>query len=134
MDNVKQIIVMRTDLGMRKGKMIAQGAHASMKFITDRLILSLDDYRGTYVTSGDNFSSTEGKWMESGFTKICVRVDSEEELLEIYQAALEEGLVAKLIKDSGKTEFNGIPTLTCCAIGPDISALIDPITGHLKLL
>ena len=38
----KQVIVMRKDLGMRKGKMIAQGAHASLKVLTDRR-RSVDD-------------------------------------------------------------------------------------------
>lgn len=33
----KQVIVMRKDLNMRKGKMIAQGAHASMKVLLDNM-------------------------------------------------------------------------------------------------
>lgn len=32
---LKQIIVMRNDLNMRKGKMIAQGAHASIVLYPD---------------------------------------------------------------------------------------------------
>lgn len=34
MGKTKQVIVMRTDLNMRKGKMIAQGSHASIAFLT----------------------------------------------------------------------------------------------------
>ena len=37
-EDPKQWIVMRTDLKMRKGKMIAQGAHASMKVLLDRAV------------------------------------------------------------------------------------------------
>lgn len=39
-----------------------------------------------------------------------------------------------LITDRGKTEFGGVPTITCLGIGPAESAVLDRITGHLKLL
>jgi len=117
----KQVIVMRTDLGMRKGKMIAQGAHASMAFLT-RQIENVD------------LSEAEQKWLKSSFAKICVRVDSEEELDQIHEKAKEKGLVVHEIIDSGKTEFKGLSTKTCLAIGPDYSEKIDEITGDLELL
>jgi peptidyl-tRNA hydrolase, PTH2 family len=45
---IKQVIVMRHDLKMRRGKQIAQGAHASMSFICRRLqekgSVSFDDF------------------------------------------------------------------------------------------
>ena len=116
----KQVIVMRTDLGMRKGKMIAQGAHASLK-----VLLDYQDAMGW---------PARALWLENSFAKICVRVDSEEELLRVYAHALNEGLHAALIVDSGRTEFNGVPTRTCIAIGPEFPSKIDPVTGHLKLL
>ena len=72
--------------------------------------------------------------MESSFTKITVSVDSEDELIDIYNKAKDAGLTVHLITDSGLTEFHGIPTKTCLAIGPNFSEKIDPITGHLKLL
>ena len=55
-------------------------------------------------------------------------------MLDIYQQAKDKGLPCSLIVDAGLTEFNGIPTKTCIAIGPAYSKYIDPITGHLKLL
>lgn len=73
-------------------------------------------------------------WIEGIFTKICVSVDSEEELLEIYNKAKDSGLMCSLIQDVGLTEFGGVPTYTCCAIGPNWDTEIDPITSHLKLL
>lgn len=36
-NNIKQVIVVRTDLNMRKGKMCAQVAHASMKVFFDKM-------------------------------------------------------------------------------------------------
>lgn len=113
---------MRNDLGMRRGKQIAQGAHASIAFLSNRL------------RKGEPLSAVEREWIDGIFTKICVRVDSEQELLEVHHKALESGLVSHLITDSGLTEFHGVRINTCCAIGPDESEKFDRITGHLKLL
>jgi peptidyl-tRNA hydrolase, PTH2 family len=73
------------------------------------------------------------EWVETGTTKICLQVQSEEELLSLYQAALKAGLEAYLVKDAGRTEFKGVETYTAVAIGPNQSEAIDKITGHLKL-
>lgn len=124
---IKQVIVMRHDLKMRRGKQIAQGAHASMAFLCRRL------QPGQSVGLAD-FSEAEQAWLAGAFAKVCCRVDSEEELMEIHDRASEAGLEVHLITDSGKTEFHGQPTRTCLAIGPDEVEKIDPITSHLSLL
>lgn len=126
---VKQVIVMRKDLGMRKGKMIAQGAHASMKVLLDRGRASDD---GTFT-----FTMTPAmtQWIVTGrFAKVCVSVDSEAALDAIVANARAAGVPVALIVDSGKTEFHGTPTKTCCAVGPAWSDEIDAITGALPLL
>ena len=123
----KQVIVMRHDLKMRRGKQIAQGAHASMSFICRRL------QEAGSVTLSD-FTDAQRAWLTGAFAKVCCRVDSEEELMEIHDKALEAGLEVHLITDSGKTEFHGEPTNTCLAIGPDEADKIDEITGDLQLL
>ena len=131
-ESVKQVIVVRRDLGMRRGKEIAQGSHASIAFLTRRLrFLSTDN--GVYSAEGV-FTEEEHIWMKEGFTKICLRVDSEEELLTVKERAHRSGLNVHLITDAGKTEFHGIPTNTCLAIGPHYASRIDAITGHLTLL
>lgn len=130
MSDVKQVIVMRTDLNMRKGKMIAQGAHASIAFLTNKMKYKGFDPSKRII----DITPQEDAWMEGRFTKICVRVDSEEQLDEIHAKATEAGLVSHLITDAGLTEFDGVPTKTCLAIGPDYSEKIDVITGDLKLL
>jgi PTH2 family peptidyl-tRNA hydrolase len=114
---MKQIIVMRKDLNMRTGKMIAQGAHASMKATLENL-------------EHQNVK----EWLSGPFTKIAVSVNSEEELFEIINKAKEAGLITALITDAGRTEFNGVPTNTCIAVGPASHEDLLPITGHLKLL
>jgi PTH2 family peptidyl-tRNA hydrolase len=74
------------------------------------------------------------EWIDGIFTKICVSVNSETELLDIYNKAKSDNLPCSLIQDCGLTEFNNVPTYTCCAIGPDNSEKINKITGHLPLL
>jgi len=124
----KQVIVMRKDLNMRKGKMIAQGAHASLKVFLDRK--TTDEDGSLRIT----MTPAMAEWVARAFAKICVYVRSEEELDEIYRAAEQAGLLCAMIVDSGRTEFDGVPTKTCCAIGPDWADAIDEITGELPLL
>lgn len=134
----KQVIVMRNDLNMRKGKMVAQGAHAAMKVLLDEGSVS----RGMGGLSGrepisfsiDDLSEHFLGWIDGAFTKVCVRCDSEDELVELYNQAKDAKLPCSLIEDNGATEFNGVKTKTCIAIGPAEAELIDTITGHLKLL
>lgn len=118
MEAVKQVIVIRHDLNMRLGKAIAQGAHAAMMFMLE----------------GEELTKTEQRWFFEGICKICVRVDSEDELLGLIEKAKEMGIKAFPITDAGRTEFHGMPTLTCCAFGPDLVSNVDAITGSLKLL
>lgn len=126
---------MRKDLNMRKGKMVAQGAHASMAVILnffESIVDRMDDSTKYFAQFEKN--SPVQQWLEGKFTKICVSVDSEQQLIEIFNDAQAAKLPCAMITDSGLTEFNGVPTKTCCAIGPWHSEEIDKITGHLKLL
>lgn len=140
MANIKQVIVMRKDLNMRKGKIASQAAHASMAVILNKMNKITAE---TSDNSEDQLaiwqlvftpSSDLGQWLTGSFTKICVSVDSEQELLDIVKQADAAGIPNALITDNGLTEFNGIPTNTCCAIGPVASEQLQSITGHLKLL
>lgn len=126
----KQLIVIRADLKMQRGKEIAQGAHASMSFIAKNLYRDDPDY--------DRFSiiltQVQQEWLYNGkFTKITVKVDSEQALTDIYNKAKAAGLEVHMITDSGLTVFHGVPTKTCIAIGPDRPEKIDPITEGLGL-
>lgn len=123
----KQIIIMRKDLNMRKGKLVAQGAHASLGAILqqmrqdgDKLVLDLNDER-------------LAPWVTGRFKKICVYVNSEEELVALYAAAKLSDMICSLITDAGLTEFNGVPTKTAVAIGPDREDKIDELCKHLPL-
>lgn len=117
MDKIKQVIVMRKDLNMRKGKMCAQAGHAVL---------------GAAIKSQN--SKYYKTWEETGQTKICVGVNSLEELFKIQKAGAEKGLYSYIVEDWGLTEFHGESNYTCLAFEPLPSIVIDEITGELKLL
>jgi PTH2 family peptidyl-tRNA hydrolase len=131
----KQVIVMRKDLKMRRGKEIAQGSHAAMSFLTRNTntqdAWELGDMWTELVIHDVDYQILE--WLESSYRKICCSVNSEEELVDIYNKAKEAKLEVYLIEDNGLTEFAGVKTKTCLAIGPDYDERIDPITKHLPL-
>lgn len=112
----KQILIMRTDLKCRRGKEISQCAHASV------------------AATIENMDHPDVKaWLSQSFAKIAVGVDSEQELLDIVEKAKERGIIARTITDNGHTEFHGVPTLTCAAIGPCHKDKLVGLTDHLKL-
>ena len=137
--SVKQVIVMRKDLNMRKGKIAAQAAHASMKVFFDRMV-TLEEYRYIRPYTLRNAKVLPEptpemiEWIDGSFKKVCVSVNSELELDELYNKANEMGIPCSMIVDNGDTEFHGVKTKTCIAIGPDNSDKIDLLTKTLPLL
>jgi len=128
----KQVIVIRKDLNMRKGKIASQAAHASIKVFFDRMEKAPWVFpEPCYLTV---VTEAMAEWINGLFTKICVYVESEEELLNLYNKAKESGIPCSLIQDAGLTEFGGVPTYTCIAVGPDYNERVDEITGGLPLL
>lgn len=112
----KQVLVLRTDLKMRRGKEIAQGAHASMKVV-------LENMEHPHVKA----------WLDSRFAKIAVGCDSVEDMTRLLMEAEKRRIISTTVIDAGFTEFAGVPTLTAIAIGPGPVDDINEITGHLKL-
>jgi PTH2 family peptidyl-tRNA hydrolase len=96
-----------------------------MKWLVDRIV--------ALKTPAYIFSAEENAWLAGKFTKVCLQVNSEEELRAVFSRAVDAGLTVHLIEDAGLTEFQGVPTLTCLAIGPDRAERIDAVTGGLKL-
>jgi len=111
----KQVILVRTDLKLPKGKMAVQVAHASVDCV-------LHSVRGKVM-----------RWRRQGGKKIVLKVRDQKELTSYFQEAKDAGLKAKLITDAGLTTVEP-GTTTCCGIGPDISTKIDEITKDLKMM
>jgi PTH2 family peptidyl-tRNA hydrolase len=143
--NTKQVIVWRNDLKVRTGKKMAMSAHASMAFLTKNLKLDyvVDDGDGEspwtfkeYYFTTEHFNNIEeiSHWLRNSFRKIVCYVDSELELDEVYKRALDKGMISHMIIDNGATEFDGVLTKTCIAIGPNWDEKFIGLTDHLPLL
>ena len=111
----KQVIVVNKSLGMSQGKLAAQVAHAS--------VLSL-------------LNTPEGLaagWLDNSYPKIVLQVESTQDLLDLKSKADELKISNALVIDEGRTELsNG--AITCLGIGPSTKAIIDEVTGDLRLL
>ena len=112
---MKQVIVIRNDLKLPKGKMAAQAAHASVEAVLR------------------SSSSKVDEWHSQGMKKVVLKVENDKELLEYQQRAKAKGLVAAVITDAGKTVV-APGTRTCIAIGPDKEEFVDSVTGNLKMV
>jgi PTH2 family peptidyl-tRNA hydrolase len=114
----KQVIVVRTDMDMSKGKLAAQACHASL---------------GSSDIVREKFPRIWRSWRDEGGRKIVVGVDSKEELVEVSNSAGRLGIPKYLVKDMGLTE---IPpgSITALGLGPDSTQKIDKVTGNIRLL
>lgn len=142
MAEVKQVIVFRKDLlkgehSIRKGKLAAQVAHASIGALLKYFHKESnnDDYGTKYkYTCEFRNDSILDKWLNGIFTKICVCVENDEELVALYNKITSESdIPCVLITDVGNTEFHGVPTNTCIGVGPYWSDDIDVFTKNLPL-
>ncbi len=112
---MKQVIVVRTDIKMGKGKLAAQCCHASL---------------GAYDKAD---SSVIRKWKDDGCAKIVLKVSSLEELFVLKEMAKKNNIPNFLVTDAGRTQLP-TSTTTCLGIGPDEDEIIDKVTHDLKLL
>jgi peptidyl-tRNA hydrolase, PTH2 family len=115
---VKQVIAVRKDIAMGRGKLAAQVAHAAV-FAAEKARSQRYDWFNI--------------WFRSGQAKVVVKAENLEELIKLENHARTIGLPAASVQDSGLTQ---IPpgTITCIGIGPGPAELIDKVTRHLKLL
>ena len=117
-DETKLVIVVRMDLGLTKGKLAVQVAHASVNCAMQ----ARTSRRKLY-----------DEWYRDGQRKIVAKVATLRELLELKSMAEAKGLVTSLVTDAGLTQLPP-GTTTCLGIGPAEERDVDPVTGHLGLL
>ncbi|MBS3060035.1 MAG: peptidyl-tRNA hydrolase Pth2 [DPANN group archaeon] len=114
---LKQMIVVRKDLKMTRGKMSAQVAHASLE---------------AFLKTQKQHPDKAKKWRANGMKKIVLEIDSKEALLAL-KADIGSKIPTALITDAGHTQLEP-GTITCLGIGPFDEEEIDKYTGHLKLI
>jgi PTH2 family peptidyl-tRNA hydrolase len=135
MEEVKQYIIIREDLGMSNGKLAAQSCHASMKVFFDKMQKTEVENEDGSFESGLYFVPTEEEkiWIEGLFTKIVKKVKNESQLIKIYEQAKDMGLNCSLIKDAGLTELEG-ENYTAIAVGPNYITKCEPLVKRLRNL
>ncbi|KAI0878557.1 PTH2-domain-containing protein [Hypoxylon argillaceum] len=125
-EECKLVLVVRTDLGMTKGKIAAQCSHATLAC-----------YKTLSQTASRKPTSPEAKilqrWERLGQAKIAVQVKSQDELLTLMGKARSLGITAEVIQDAGRTQIDP-GSLTVLGVGPAPRSLVDQVTGGLKLL
>ena len=115
--NNKMILVVRSDLGMTKGKAAAQCAHAAVM---------------CYKKATKDTPQLLKQWEMFGQAKVAVKAEGQEALKQLKKSAEAKGLVACLVHDAGRTQLES-GTATVLGIGPGPVEVLDEVTGHLKL-
>ena len=118
-DEVKLMLVVRTDLGMTKGKIAAQAGHATLACYQ---ALAADGRAKVLLR----------RWERGGQAKVAVKVESEAELDELQAVAMSLGLCARVIRDAGRTQIASGSKTVLGVVGP--KGVVDKVTGGLKLL
>lgn len=132
---VKQVIVVRKDLKMSKGKMAAQVAHASLGalFMAMGIGKFAPKHEGETIQIRIPYNSPLHYWLNKSFTKVVLEIEDKQAMAILQsQLMMQDRVPYSIIVDEGRTEFEG-ETLTCIGIGPFWSEPIDEFTGHLKL-
>ncbi len=117
MGNIKQVIIVRTDLGMGRGKIAAQVGHAC--------VLGSEHVRKSHPEWYD-------EW-QNGQEKIVLKIPNLKGLQKVKRHVIDLNLPWSEVTDAGHTQISP-GTTTCISIGPAPEDLIDKITGDLKLL
>ncbi|KAH6721949.1 peptidyl-tRNA hydrolase PTH2-domain-containing protein [Leptodontidium sp. MPI-SDFR-AT-0119] len=119
-EECKMVLVVRTDLGMTKGKIAAQCGHATLAC-----------YK--HFLEHDPKSKILRRWERGGQMKIALQAKSEKDLDTLQATAISLGLVAEVIADAGRTQIAS-GSHTVLGIGPGPASVINQVTGTLKLL
>lgn len=115
MEEYKQVILVRKDLKLPKGKLAVQVAHASVE---------------AALKSNKKIVS---EWRKQGMKKVVLYVKTLKDIYIFKSQAEEAGLTHAMIIDAGKTVVEP-GTITCLAIGPNREEKIDRLTSNLKLV
>lgn len=111
-------IMIPKGLFMTRGKAAAQSGHAA----------------GTCMVLSDRADRAKvDLYMSQGQAKVSVGVDDEHELRQMVDLCRQAGLIATLVEDAGRTEFEG-RTVTYGAVGPCLKSELPSKVKRLRIL
>ncbi|KAL3136929.1 hypothetical protein ABBQ32_006535 [Trebouxia sp. C0010 RCD-2024] len=117
-EELKMILVVNKELGMRAGKVAAQCAHAAV---------------GVVEHVRKHNQPLLRQWEQYGAAKVAVKCPKQAEMMQIKAQAREEGIPFYLVTDAGRTQI-AAGSQTVLALGPWAKSRLDKLTGHLGLL
>ncbi|XP_055598367.1 uncharacterized protein LOC129747958 [Uranotaenia lowii] len=117
-NSMKMVLIVRADLGLGRGKIASQCAHAAVMCVME----------------ASRVCETKlNLWLCEGQPKIVLKAESKKELEFFARKAREKNVVAEVVMDAGRTQVQS-GTETVLGLGPDSAEVIDSLVGHLKLL
>lgn len=102
------------------GKIAAQASHATL-------------YNYKVLTAHVRLRSLLRRWESTGQAKIALQANSEKQLKELQAKAMSLGLIARLVRDAGRTQIPA-GSVTVLGVGPGPKAVVDEVSGDLELL
>ncbi|MHA1448593.1 MAG: peptidyl-tRNA hydrolase [Candidatus Hodarchaeales archaeon] len=116
--DLKQAMVVRTDIPLSKGKVVIAAVRASIAAAEKAKLLKRSKFM---------------EWLNSGQKKVVLKTSNRDELDELARACGVKKVttVSFTLEDLGFA--NGKETIIL-GIGPDREKTINSLTGHLKLL
>ncbi len=136
-DEVKMVIIVNEQLGMTRGKIAAQVAHAAC-YCQEYLRDLLESHHIT-VEDSEHWGDIYQGWQDNGTKKVVLEIEKELELKQylpegdIGAQMVKEKIIVCPVEDLGLTE---VPrnSFTCVGIGPEHASKLDKYTGALETL
>src|SRR5271157_4284978 len=101
-DEIKQVIIVRLDIEMGRGKLAAQVAHASLM---------------SYFEAEKADKAIAREWLDSGEKKIVLKVPDASYLEKLFKAFKYKKVPCALVSDAGLTQLPP-GTTTALGVGP----------------
>src|SRR3989442_12577200 len=114
----KQVLIVRLDLEMGRGKAAVQCAHAAVSAAEEARTHLHDWWKS---------------WMDEGKMKVALKVPDLDSVLELKRKGKSKGIPVPLVRDRGLPKAPP-ETFPCLGLAPPPAVLLDSLTGNLTLL
>ena len=124
---LKQVILLRRDMKLRRAEAAALASKASMSFILE------SDMSERSSNVQVDISGIEAEWMLGSAKRIVLGVSSEDTMKKLLLKAEVQGVSTYEIIGSSSGKADEGSQIIAASLGPDEDDKLDIITGNLKL-